>query len=287
MNLSALINRLNPVYLYRYFTDSEQLDSSEQADIKKEETEKLSQGKIHSNLITADSYRKQYEETINGFLPQLFYKNEELHKAVESFAFFKNLKQKLATEQDYKQYLVDLYQVLSTLEELFQTASFPHKDLIDLSSYYRTGALKQDLKEIEKVTDKACEPNAVIAQQTKRFKALNEKNPPLLVIHIVLQYLAILHGGRVMVKYLKNTWENIPLNFSQFPNPSDKVRMDLLERLKKYGDTLDSKVYPAFAKEMIIAWIFAGDVVGKDIRELAKQKIDLDEIERVEEISKN
>lgn len=91
----------------------------------------------------------------------------------------------------------------------------------------------------------------------------------MLIPHAAMRYYALLHGGQSRAERLTQSWGTDYSHCIYDFNGSPKDLIGKLSaQLDSFGKQLSNGEYLYFEKEVIIAWIYAGELVGVDIRPL-------------------
>ena len=205
-------------------------------------------------------------------LSEVFLGDSLLHNAVEASPFVKKLRANQASKEEYMQYLVNLRFGLEHLEHfLVQLSLHPLLDAFQFEPLYRLKALNRDINESGV---RPCDPSKLVVDHHQRhFRKLHDERPYLLVAHAAMRYLAILFGGQYRAERLKTMWKGAPVHLYAFSEDPGALREKFLEQLNAFGDRLSDKEYRDFLEEIKIAWEFAGDILGNDIRHLSRAKL--------------
>jgi heme oxygenase len=209
---------------------------------------------ISPQIIHADQARQASVFKLSS----AFHGNRELHKAVEESPFVKELRA-TPTKEAYVDYLVHIKCGLEIIEQALST--WPK---IDLSSFFRLTALDAD---ITALGGQVRPVKPVIQQQVEHFRSHSQSKPHLLVAHAAMRYYALLFGGQQRRERLEKVWEEA-VQLYIFEEDSKTMLTRLSDALNSYGATLTSDEIQEFHDEIQLAWVFTGDIVGTDIREL-------------------
>lgn len=219
------------------------------------------------NPSTSDAIAKAHHERKN--LTPLFFKNQPLHTAVENSPFVKELREN-PNKESYLKYLLYLYDDMKVLEGHLKTVDFKGKELFDFDPYFRSEKLLKDILAFNGIISPS---QPTLNEHVTHFNALANEAPFLLIAHAAMRYYAILFGGQSRSERLKKVWgDETSLTLYEFPMPPQQMIRKLSDMLNAFGATLSDEEWSRFDREVITAWIFSGDILEVDIRELAKRK---------------
>ncbi|MBA2728091.1 MAG: biliverdin-producing heme oxygenase [Parachlamydiaceae bacterium] len=191
-------------------------------------------------------------------LSSLFYKNMHLHKAVEASPFVEELKN-FPTKEAYVAYLNRLKIGFEIIEPALKGLG------IKLEPFFRLTALNQDIKEMGTIDIQKM--NDHIGEHKPHLEYLRDYKPHALIAHVALRYYALLHGGQTRSERLSQHW-GTAITLYSFENDAKTMLNRLNTALNEYGEKLTFQQFKDVEEEVITAWVFAGDVVLKDVRNL-------------------
>lgn len=199
---------------------------------------------------------KQSEFTQPAFC-RLFYANLKLHRALESSQFLERLRDQ-PSKSDYLQYLYRLRVGLSIVEPALQ-------HITSLAPFFRLATLDADIHELANGVHPEQETN--LGQHIEHLTYLRDYKPHALIAHAALHYYAFLFGGQAICERLSSAF-GTGVSLYTFENDARTMIRRLDEALNSYSRHFSDPQIADIRKEIVQAWIFAGDILLTDIRHL-------------------
>lgn len=183
---------------------------------------------------------------------RLYEETQSVHSQIESHPFFLQFKDDQLDAERYLQYIVDLYEVYSALEEEIES----HLDLPEIRAVYfnklcRAKHLQQDIHSFEPVKKK---PSKGARDYALHLRNLAQEQPFLLLAHAYLRYLGDLSGGRMLQKHVNAALSGGHDSFYDFQEllGPNAIGAKVVEFKNQWKKQLDALPFTEQQKELMI-----------------------------------